>query len=173
MDFRLYQRRRTHFNVATPTQVVIEARSWIGTPYHRRAAIKGAGVDCGMLPYAVLRKFDLIPEFDIAYLSNDWFNNTTQEKYLLMVQRYLRRLVGGRVSRNFPALPGTLACVRVVGSRVFNHSGIVTQWPRVVHATWEGVREVNASVDPMWACMEIEIYDPWGYVQQEEAVSVR
>lgn len=27
--------------------VVAEARSWIGTPYHNCADVKGAGVDCG------------------------------------------------------------------------------------------------------------------------------
>ena len=30
-------------------KIVAEARSWIGTPYHNCADIKGVGVDCGML----------------------------------------------------------------------------------------------------------------------------
>ena len=29
--------------------VVAEARSWIGTPYHHAADVKGHGVDCAML----------------------------------------------------------------------------------------------------------------------------
>src|SRR6185437_15824401 len=35
--------------VAQRAAVVAEARSWIGTPYHNCADIKGTGVDCGML----------------------------------------------------------------------------------------------------------------------------
>lgn len=28
------------------TEVIIEARRWIGTPYHHQAALRGVGVDC-------------------------------------------------------------------------------------------------------------------------------
>lgn len=26
--------------------IIVEARSWIGTPYHHQAALKGVGCDC-------------------------------------------------------------------------------------------------------------------------------
>ena len=32
--------------MVTPQQVVDEARSWIDTPYHHQAMLKGIGVDC-------------------------------------------------------------------------------------------------------------------------------
>lgn len=47
------------------TQVVDCARSWIGTPYHHQARVKGVGVDCIGLAIGVCRELGLIPaEFD-------------------------------------------------------------------------------------------------------------
>lgn len=33
--------------------IVAEARSWLGTPFHHQAMVKGVGVDCAMLVRAV------------------------------------------------------------------------------------------------------------------------
>jgi cell wall-associated NlpC family hydrolase len=37
----------------TREQLLAEARTWIGTPFHHRGRVKGAGVDCGGLVVAV------------------------------------------------------------------------------------------------------------------------
>ena len=42
-------------------RIVEEARSWLGTPYHHQAMVKGAGVDCAMILVAVYRAVGLIP----------------------------------------------------------------------------------------------------------------
>ena len=43
--------------------VVKEAYSWIGTPYHHQAMIKGVGVDCALILLAVFREAGLISFF--------------------------------------------------------------------------------------------------------------
>lgn len=141
-------------------EIAIEARSWVGTKYHRRSALKKIGVDCGMLPYAIYRKFNLVPEFTPDLLPDDWFSHTEQQKYLEMVQRYLQKLLEGRAYRNVEAPLGSLALVKVASRTTYTHSGIVVGWPRVVHATYRGVCEVDASLDPMWLAKEIIIFDP-------------
>lgn len=141
--------------------VVEEARSWKGTPYIRKGSIKGTGCDCALLPYCVYRKFDLLPEFPIEYLADDWFANTSDERYLLVVQKYLKKLFSGRAYSDVPAKAGNLIVARVAKSKVFNHSGVITQWPLVVHSIDPMVEEVNASTHHMWARTEIEIYDPF------------
>ena len=45
-------------------KIVAEARSWIGTPYHNCADIKGVGVDCGMLLVRVYVDTGVVPPFD-------------------------------------------------------------------------------------------------------------
>jgi len=47
--------------------VIKEALTWLSTPFHHEAMIKGAGVDCGMFLAAVYRVAGLIPEFTVAH----------------------------------------------------------------------------------------------------------
>lgn len=142
----------------TRQMVVDEARTWLWTPFERRAMIKGAGVDCGLLPYAVYRKFDLVPEFEAEWLQYDWFLHTTEERYLLMIERYLRKLIATKATIDAEALPGDLVLARLQGSLTFNHAAIVTKWPRVIHAGMEFVSETDASQDPLLARKEIVIF---------------
>src|SRR5580765_4496677 len=42
-------------------RIVEEAKTWMGTPFHNRAAVKGAGVECGWLIYGVMRDLNILP----------------------------------------------------------------------------------------------------------------
>lgn len=44
---------------ATRNAVVEEALSWVGTPYHDMACLKGVGVDCAMLVFGVAKAVGL------------------------------------------------------------------------------------------------------------------
>jgi cell wall-associated NlpC family hydrolase len=46
----------------TREELVSEARSWIGTPWHHRACVKGIGVDCIRLIEAMARFLQIIPK---------------------------------------------------------------------------------------------------------------
>lgn len=53
--------------VTSREQVVAEALSWLGTPYHHGARLKGIGVDCAGLLIGVSKALGLKPEsFDIT-----------------------------------------------------------------------------------------------------------
>jgi cell wall-associated NlpC family hydrolase len=58
--------------MVTRTKVVEQARSWIGTPYHHQARLKGVGVDCIGLIIGCAWELGLIdPSFDIrGYTKN-------------------------------------------------------------------------------------------------------
>lgn len=46
--------------------VVTEARTWLGTPFHHQARLKGVGVDCVGLVIGVARSLGLVaPDFDV------------------------------------------------------------------------------------------------------------
>ena len=104
-----------------------------------------------MLPYAVYRQFDLVPEFSAEWLTNDWWCHASEERYLLMIERYLKKLLVTQARRDSKPelLPGNLVLAKVCGSKLFNHAGIITAWPRVVHAAPEFVNEVDAAQDPL------------------------
>ena len=44
---------------ATRAKVVKEALTWVGTPYHDMACVKGVGVDCAMLVFGIARELGL------------------------------------------------------------------------------------------------------------------
>jgi cell wall-associated NlpC family hydrolase len=50
----------------TRTDVVAEARSWLGTPFKWQASLKGKGCDCKGFPWGVARELGL-PEAESLY----------------------------------------------------------------------------------------------------------
>ena len=62
--------------------VVAAARSWLGTPYHHAADVRGAGVDCAMLLVRVYCDLGLVEPFDPRPYTRDWFLHRDEERYL-------------------------------------------------------------------------------------------
>jgi NlpC/P60 family putative phage cell wall peptidase len=97
--------------------VVAEARSWLGTPYHHAADVKGAGVDCAMLLVRVFCDLGLVPPFDPRPYTRDWFLHRSEERYLSFL---LPRSHEVHVPRE-----GDIVLFRI--GRCYGHGGIVTR----------------------------------------------
>jgi cell wall-associated NlpC family hydrolase len=106
--------------------VVAEARSWLRTPYHHHGRVKGAGVDCAMLPYAVYTACGVIADFnfDTSY-APQWHLHHSAERYLDIVTAQAREVA---------AAPGPGGFVLFKFGRVFSHGAIVVQWPLILHS---------------------------------------
>ena len=160
----------------THEQVASEALAWVGTPYHKAARIKGVGVDCGLFPLEVMMRAGFVSAEDAAELERlcpvgqDWFNHAHEQKYLKLVIKHARHVL---TAISYPtirdkALPGCIAVTRHDGgSGNFNHGGIVTKWPRLVHAVSPKVKEIDATKDSMWCYREVMIFDPWLKAESE------
>lgn len=75
----------------TPLQaaVVAEALSWVNTPYHHAADIKGVGVDCAMLLVRVYASCGLIPaDTDPRPYASDWNLHQSDQLFLGWLQQY-------------------------------------------------------------------------------------
>lgn len=143
-------------------QVVDEARSWVGTPYHKAAMVKGAGVDCATLLIAVYRKFDLMANEKTSEVAEDWWRHATENQYAVRMLRYANRIAqticrGGPMQ--FEAGNAVLACV--AGAGLYNHGAIITRWPRAVEAVQPRVREIDVTRDPLWMGRSITVFDPF------------
>jgi cell wall-associated NlpC family hydrolase len=116
-----------------------EARTWLGTPYHSNARLRGIGVDCAQLPIAVFNALGVIPKLDPEYVA-DWHLHRSEEKYVEWVLRYAREIKREEVGQ------GDLVLWKF--GRTYSHGGIVTIWPEVIHA-WigRGVELGNAARD--------------------------
>ncbi len=52
--------------------VIAEAVTWIGTPFHHAARVKGAGVDCLMLLAEVYERAGAAPHVVPPFYVQDW-----------------------------------------------------------------------------------------------------
>ena len=105
-------------------KIVNEAYSWIGTPYHHRARVKGGGVDCAQLLAAVYGDCGLIADTVDENYPMDWHLHRDEERYLKRVKRHAHKVT--------EPLPGDIALFKF--GRVISHGAIITEWPFIIHA---------------------------------------
>lgn len=144
----------------TREEVVAEARAWIGTPYRLGGRVKGAGADCSTLLLEVYRACGFILDDDGFAFGQDWFLHTSEPEYLKRALKLARQVSEGICYRSTVAEPGNLVLSKAVGSRLHNHGGIVTAWPRLIHAVQPIVEETDIR-HALWQNREIVILDPW------------
>lgn len=121
--------------------VVKEAESWIGTPFHHAARVKGAGVDCLMLLAEIYERAGLVAHIEPPFYVPDWHLHRDAERYMEGLLHYARPTPA-------PPLPGDIALFKF--GRTFSHGAIVADWPRLIHAYWNiGVVHGDATLYPL------------------------
>jgi cell wall-associated NlpC family hydrolase len=63
--------------------VVVEARTWVGTPYHHQQCVKGHGVDCAQLVAGVGHALGLLPVLPRQYVRYSRTPNPRQMQSVL------------------------------------------------------------------------------------------
>ena len=116
--------------MATRDQIVAEALSWVGTPYHHAADVKGAGVDCAMLLVRVFSDLQLAPPFDPRPYPHDWMLHRSEERFLGWVTRFADRVEAPR--------PGDVALFHF--GRCVSHGAILCGDGYMVHADLRATR---------------------------------
>ena len=106
--------------------LVAEARSWLGTPWHHRARIKGVGVDCAQFVIGVYAGAGLIEPIETGEYPRDWHIHRDQERFIGFVLPMSREVEPSQVK------PGDLALCKI--GRVFSHGVIILDWPVGIHA---------------------------------------
>lgn len=101
------------------------ARTYLGTPFHDGARIKGVGIDCANLLAEVFAEAGMIPAQEIAPYSPQWMLHRDEPLF----EQYVQKL-GHEVD---VPLPGDIVLYKI--GRSFSHGGIVASWPTaVIHA---------------------------------------
>jgi|GEM_PF-424550 len=142
--------------IAQRAAIVAEARSWIGTPYHNCADVKGAGVDCGMLLVRVFVDTGLCEPFDPRPYPPDWHLHRAEEKYL--------GFVFDRAHEVSAPQPGDVAVFRF--GRCYSHGGIVTRCQASGHREWGPtlMPDARSLISDIWI---VHAYAPAGRVLEE------
>lgn len=106
------------------SKIVEEAISWLRTPWHHEARVKGAGVDCAQFLIAVYSAVGLVEPFETHQYSPDWHLHRDEPLFL----QYLRQYA---VEVQEP-LPGDIVMWNF--GRHEAHGSIVVEWPLIIHA---------------------------------------
>jgi len=114
--------------VAEPARVVTAARSWIGTPYHDQASVRGAGCDCLGLARGVWRDVVGPEPLPIPPYSRDEGESGPVELLAEGARRVMAEIDPA------DAGPGALLLFRMKPRAIAKHVGILTAPARFVHA---------------------------------------
>lgn len=131
----------------TRAEVVAEAKSWIGTPYRPAQRVKGpkGGVDCLTFVAEVYEQVGILPHYEAPYYPPDWHLHRDDERYADGILEQIRLHCPGAAGE-IPGPPESGDIVLFRFGRCFAHGGIVTSWPRLIHA-WNGAGVVPATAD--------------------------
>ena len=136
-----------------PQLVVNEAKTWLGTPYHSNADVKGAGVDCIRFIKRCYVNSGIVPDFDLPHYSPQWALHQNSELLVDGLLKYSNEILG-------PPLPGDIAVFKI--GKCWGHSSIVVEWPTLIHANPPGeCRYVDALFSYPLARMKPRFFSVW------------
>jgi NlpC/P60 family putative phage cell wall peptidase len=123
--------------------VVTLASTWLGTPYHHQASVKGTGTDCVGLIRGVWRGlYGGDAEAAPAY-TRDWAEASGRETLLEAARRHLIEIDPR------DAAPGDVLVFRYRGSAIAKHAAILATPDTMIHAM-EGAPVCEVSLSPWW-----------------------
>lgn len=128
---------------ANPTRVISIARSWLGTPYHDQASLRGVGSDCLGLARGVWREVVGPEPFPIPPYSRDW-GETGPREVLAEGARTMMTEVEPAA-----AGPGALVLFRMKPRAIAKHVGIITGPDSFLHA-YERLGVIEEPLSPSW-----------------------
>lgn len=110
------------------SQIIEEARGWIGTPYHHQATLKGVGCDCLGLVRGIYREL-VGPEPEQAPpYSSSWAEETGSEIMVDVCRKYLIEVeVEDRG-------PGDVLLFRMLRNGPIKHMGFLSFNNYIIHA---------------------------------------
>ncbi len=115
-------------------KLISEAMEWLGTPYHVRGRVKGAGCDCGTFLAGVLENTGFLPHIDIPYYPEDIACHCATPRYLMKIEEY-----NNEVPKE-DAKPGDILVFKFAGSLVPHHASFKVDGEYMIHSyTKQGV----------------------------------
>src|SRR5882724_8889590 len=119
-------------------EIVAEAKTWLGTPWHHQGRIKGGGVDCVMLLAEVYEAVGIVPHIEPEYYPIDIMMHRGGEHVLGWLEMY-------GVETKEPE-PGDIVIYRFGYS--YSHGGIIVDNElNIVHAFKQYGMVVLSKVD--------------------------
>jgi NlpC/P60 family putative phage cell wall peptidase len=127
----------------SPEDIIVAARSWIGTPYRHQASLKGVGCDCLGLLRGVWREvIGAEPEAPPPYAAR-WAESRRGDALVAAARRHLIELPG----RAFEG--GDVLLFRFREHLPAKHCAIATSRGAMIHAH-DGATVCEVAIHPWW-----------------------
>ena len=128
---------------ADPLKIAACARSWIGTPYHDQASLKGAGVDCLGLARGIWREVVGPEPLTVPPYSRDWGETGQVEVLAEGAAGWLTAIPLAEAG------PGAVVLFRMMRDATAKHVGILTSATTFVHA-YAGIGAIEEEMTTAW-----------------------
>lgn len=113
---------------ADPDCIIAPARSWLGTPYHDQASLRGVGCACPGLAPGVWREVVGPEPFPVPSYSRDWGEIGLREVLAEGARRMMVEIAPADAS------PGALLLLRMRTGAIAKHVGILTGPASFIHS---------------------------------------
>lgn len=123
-------------------QIVAEARSWLGTPYHHQAALKGIGCDCIGLLKGIYAAFGGVVDLPADY-SPSWHVHRAEERLRDGLRRY------GQEVPLLSARPGDILLFGI-GKGPAAHGALLIEPEIIIHAYAEAGAVIASRLTGRW-----------------------
>ena len=128
---------------ADPALIITAARSWLGTPYHDQASVKGASVDCLGLARGIWREVIGHEPLSVPPYSRDWGETLATE---VLAEGAAGWLVPIPLDA---ARPGSVVLFRMMPQAIAKHVGILTGAATFIHA-FQGIGVIEEELTRAW-----------------------
>ena len=129
---------------ADPDLVVATARSWLGTPYHDQASLRGVGCDCLGLARGVWRDLVGAEPQPIPPYSRDWGETGVREVLAEGARGMMIEIATAEIG------PGALVLFRMAPRAIAKHVGILTAPDRFIHA-YDRLGVIEEALTTAWS----------------------
>jgi len=130
-----------------PARIVKAARSWLGTPYHHQASVKGVGCDCLGLVRGVWREVVGPEPMPVPPYSRDWGEAGPHE---VLAEAARAAMIELPIEA---ARTGDVVLFRMRRGAIAKHAGILTNGRQNIHCFIHAYERTGV--------IEQELTDPW------------